>query len=53
MNISQLAREVASERGSASRVTIRKRIKSLLEEGIVEKGEGYDYKLTSDREPRA
>lgn len=45
MNISQLAREIAGERGSASRVTVRKRIQDLLEEGIIEKGEGFEYKL--------
>jgi hypothetical protein len=30
LNVSELAREVASTRGSASRVTIRKRLKDLL-----------------------
>lgn len=45
MNISQLAREVAKERGSASRVTVRKRVHNLLEEGIIKKGEGFDYRL--------
>lgn len=47
MNISQLTREVARERGSGSRVTIRKRVQDLLEEGAIEKGEGFDYKLHS------
>ena len=41
MNISQLTREVARERGSASRVTVRKRVHSLLNEGVIEKGEGF------------
>jgi len=45
MNISQLTREVARERGSASRVTVRKRINMLLDVGVVEKDEGFDYKL--------
>jgi len=45
MNISQLTREVARERGSASRVTVRKRIRELLEEGAIEKGEGHEYRL--------
>jgi hypothetical protein len=45
MNISGLTREVATERGSASRVTVRKRVVSLLEEGVIEKGEGFDYRL--------
>ena len=45
MNISQLTREVARERGSASRVTVRKRVQSLLEEGVIEKGEGFEYRL--------
>jgi hypothetical protein len=31
MNISQMAREVERERGSASRVTVRKRVRSLME----------------------
>lgn len=45
MNISQLTREVEKEKGSASRVTVRKRVLELLEERVVEKGEGYEYKL--------
>lgn len=45
MNISALTREVATERGSASRVTVRKRVTDLLEEGVIEKGEGFDYRL--------
>ena len=45
MNISQLTREVARERGSASRVTVRKRVHSLLSEGVVEKGESFEYRL--------
>ena len=45
MNISGLTREVATERGSASRVTVRKRVVSLLEEGVIEKGEGFQYRL--------
>jgi len=45
MNISQLTREVARERGSASRVTVRKRVRGLVEEGVIERGEGFDYRL--------
>jgi len=45
MNVSQLTREVAREKGSASRVTVRKRVKELLDEGAIEKGEGHEYKL--------
>ena len=45
MNISQLTREVAREKGSASRVTVRKRVVRLLDAGIIEKGDGFDYKL--------
>ena len=45
MNISQLTREVEKEKGSSSRVTVRKRILELREEGVIEKGEGYEYRL--------
>ena len=45
MNISQMTREVARERGSSSRVTVRKRVNSLLGEGVIEKGEGFEYRL--------
>lgn len=45
MNISHLTREVAREKGSASRVTVRKRVRSLLDKGIIEKGEGFEYRL--------
>jgi len=45
INISQLTREVARERGSASRVTVRKRVQSLLEAGVIEWGEGFEYRL--------
>jgi hypothetical protein len=45
MNISQMAREVERERGSASRVTVRKRVRSLMEEGVLEKGEGFEYRF--------
>ncbi len=50
MNISQLTREVAGERGSASRVTVRKRVTALLEEGVIEKGEGFEYRLSVTKE---
>jgi hypothetical protein len=45
MNISQMTREVERERGTASRVTVRKRVQDLLEEGAIEKGEGFEYRL--------
>lgn len=45
MNISQLTREVAQEKGSASRVTVRKRVKKLFGEGIIVKGDGFEYKI--------
>jgi len=45
MNISGLTREVAPERESASRVTARKRVLGLLEEGVIMKGAGFDYRL--------
>lgn len=50
MNISQMTREVAGERGSASRVTVRKRVTALLEEGVIEKGEGFEYRLSVTKE---
>jgi hypothetical protein len=45
MNISQMTREVERERGKASRVTVRKRVQDLLEEGAIEKGDGFEYRL--------
>jgi hypothetical protein len=50
MNISQMTREVTGERGSASRVTVRKRVNDLLEEGVIEKGEGFEYRLSVSKE---
>lgn len=44
-NVSSLTREIQMERGTGSRVTIRKKLLELLEEGIIEKTEGHDYKL--------
>jgi hypothetical protein len=44
-NISALTREVQRERGTGSRVTVRKRVLELVEEGIVEKTEGHSYRL--------
>lgn len=44
-NVSSLTREVQRERGTGSRVTIRKKILELVEEGLVEKVEGHDYRL--------
>jgi len=45
MNISEMTREVERERGTASRVTVRKMVMDLLEEGAVEKGDGFEYRL--------
>jgi hypothetical protein len=44
-NISGLTSEVQRERGTGSRVTVRKKIVALVEEGVVEKGKGHDYRL--------
>lgn len=44
-NISSLTRQVQIERGTGSRVTVRKKVLELIAEGIVEKGEGHDYQL--------
>lgn len=44
LNISQLTREVRSQRGKASRVTIRKRVKTLVQTGALTK-DGDKYTL--------
>ena len=44
-NVSSLTREVQQERGKGSRVTTRKKLMELIDEGLVEKAEGHDYKL--------
>ena len=44
-NVSSLTREVQLERGKGSRVTIRKKLSELIDEGLVEKAKGHDYKL--------
>jgi len=44
-NISALTREVQRERGTGSRVTVRKKVLEMVEEGIVEKAEGHSYRL--------
>jgi hypothetical protein len=44
-NISGLTREVQIERGSGSRVTVRKKVLELVDEGVVEKGDGHTYVL--------
>jgi hypothetical protein len=44
-NVSGLAREVQHERGTGSRVTVRKKLLELIDEGLVRKGEGHDYEL--------
>jgi hypothetical protein len=45
-NISQLMREVKYQRGKASRTTIRKKVKSLIQSNILVK-EGQNYQLTN------
>ena len=45
-NISELTREIASIRGKASRVTVKKRIDALLKKKIVTKIETGRYQLT-------
>jgi division protein CdvB (Snf7/Vps24/ESCRT-III family) len=45
MNISELTREIASIRGKASRVTVKKHIDALLKEKIVSKTETKRYQL--------
>ena len=44
-NVSSLTREVQLERGTGSRVTVRKKLLELIDEGLIEKGEGPDYNL--------
>ena len=44
-NISNLTRDVQMERGTGSRVTVRKKILELVDQGVVEKAEGHDYRL--------
>lgn len=44
-NVSGLTREVQLDRGTGSRVTIRKKLLELIDEGLVQKGEGLDYEL--------
>ena len=44
-NVSSLTREVQRERGTGSRVTIRKKLLELIDEGLIEKAECHDYRL--------
>lgn len=44
-NVSGLTREVQIERGTGSRVTVRKKLLDLIDEGLARKGEGHDYEL--------
>ena len=46
LNISQLTREIRSERGKASRVTTRKRLQRLIQQNAVIK-KGHRYQLPS------
>ncbi len=43
MNVSQRTQEV--ERGSVSSVTLRKKVRSLMEEGALERGEGFECRF--------
>jgi hypothetical protein len=45
-NVSSLTREAQYERGTGSRVTIRKKLLELMEEGLIVKAKGHDYKLS-------
>lgn len=45
MNISVLTWEVAEVLGKTSKVTVWKRVLELVEEGVIERGEGYSYRL--------
>ncbi len=45
MNVSQLTREVQRERGKGSRVTVRNKLVELVEEGVVERGAGHNFRL--------
>jgi hypothetical protein len=47
LNISQLTRQVRSQRGKASRTTVRRRVKSLLRNGALIK-EGNYYRLAEE-----
>lgn len=44
-NISNLTSEIQRERGTGSRVTVRKKVLALVDEGVVEKGDGHAYRL--------
>jgi DNA-binding transcriptional ArsR family regulator len=46
LNVSELTREMASIRGKASRVTVKKHLEVLLKEKIVSKTEAGRYQLT-------
>lgn len=45
MNISEMAAEVAKTRGTASRITVRGRVRKLVELGVIEKDESFRYRL--------
>ena len=44
-NVSQLTMELQRERGKGSRVTVRRKLLELMEEGVVERGVGHSYRL--------
>ncbi|MGD0804369.1 MAG: hypothetical protein ABSA11_09885 [Candidatus Bathyarchaeia archaeon] len=46
MNISEMAREMASIRGKASRVTVKKRLDALIQKKMVTRNEDGRYQLT-------
>jgi division protein CdvB (Snf7/Vps24/ESCRT-III family) len=45
MNISEMAREMANIRGKASRVTVKKRLDTLIQKKIVTRNENGRYQL--------
>jgi hypothetical protein len=47
-NISSLTREVQRERGTGSRVTVRKRVLELVSDNIIEKADGHNYTLIEE-----
>jgi hypothetical protein len=46
MNISELTREMTNIRGKASRVTVKKRIDTLIQKKMVSKTETGRYQIT-------
>jgi len=44
-NVNQLTRETQREKGKGTRVTVYGKLMELVEEGIVECGDGHSYRL--------